>query len=139
MTALTTRQRAPLAPHQLGILIVDDDPVQLMDMAGALTDAGLIVFEAYNSEQAVDLLSTRTDVRVLISDVDMPGSELNGYQLAKLVAARWPEIRLLVLSGRNNPKGTDLPDGARFVSKPCALHALTGNIFDLLSEQGGGI
>jgi CheY-like chemotaxis protein len=139
MTALTRSQRAPLAPHQLGILIVDDDPVQLMDMAEALTDAGLVVFEACNSEQAVDLLSARTDVRILISDVDMPDSELNGYQLTKLVAARWPEIRLLVLSGGNNPKGTDLPDGARFISKPCALNALTGTIFDLLSEQGGGI
>ncbi|MCJ2051016.1 response regulator [Methylobacterium sp. J-070] len=136
-TALS--QRVPSASHRLGVLIVDDDAVQLMDMAQTLADAGMAVFEASSAGEALGVLKVRTDVRVMISDVDMRRGDLNGYELAKAVSVRWPEIGLLIVSGQSRPKALDLPEGARFMNKPCAPSALIGNVFAFASQQNGGI
>lgn len=132
-------QRATLASHQLGVLIVDDDAVQLMDMAQTLVDAGMAVFEACSVGEALGVLGARTDVRVMITDVDMCRGDLNGYQLAKVVSARWPEISLLIVSGQSQPKAGDLPEGARFMAKPYAPSMLTANVFAFVSQQSGSI
>lgn len=138
-TASAANIRPALAEHQLGVLLVEDDAVQLMDMAQSLVDAGMTVFEASNADEALGVLGTRTDVRVMIADVDMYRGNLNGYQLAKAVSARWPEVGLLIVSGQSRPNVADLPEGARFVAKPCAPGTLTGNIFGFVSQQSGGI
>lgn len=139
IAALAPDQRASLAAHELGVLIVDDDPILLMDMAQSLADAGIIVFEARNANEALQVLSTRTDVRMTITDVDMGDGGLNGFQLAKVVATRWPAMSLLIVSGQSRPKATDLPEGARFLAKPCAPSSLIGNVFALVAQQSGSI
>jgi DNA-binding NtrC family response regulator len=139
MAPAALNQRAKLASHQLGVLIVDDDAVQLMDMAQMLVDSGMVVFEARSAGEALGVLGTRTHVRVMITDVDMCRGDLNGYQLAKVVSARWPEISLLIVSGQSYPKAADLPEGARFMAKPYAPSMLTANVFDFVSQQSGGI
>lgn len=138
MTAVATlNQRATLASHQLGVLIVDDNVVQLMDMAQSLADAGMAVFEACSAGEALGVLGTRTDVRVMITDVDMCRGDLNGYQLAKVVSARWPEIGLLIVSGQSWPIAGDLPEGARFMAKPYTPSMLTADVFDFVAQQSG--
>lgn len=139
IAALAPDQRSSLAAHELGVLIVDDDPLLLMDMAQSLADAGFVVFEARNAEEALQVLSTRTDVRMTITDVDMGGGGLNGFQLAKVVATRWPEIGLLIVSGQSRPKATDLPENARFLAKPCAPSSVIGNVFAFVTQQSGSI
>ncbi len=47
----------------------------------------------------------------------MPGS-MNGYALARLVAARWPATRIVICSGHLKPETGDMPDGAVFIDKP---------------------
>jgi DNA-binding NtrC family response regulator len=137
--ALAPGQQASRAAHELGVLIVDDDPIILMDMAQSLADAGIVVFEARNADEALQVLSTRTDVRMTITDVDMGGEGLDGFQLAKMIATRWPEVGLLIVSGQSRPKATDLPEGARFLAKPCASSSLIGNLFAFVGQQNGSI
>ena len=90
-----------------------------MDMAQSLTTAGMNVFEACNASESLEVLATQPSVRMTITDVDMRDGGLNGFQLAQTIAARWPDVGLLINSGQSRPKASDLPEGARFLAKPC--------------------
>lgn len=59
-----------------------------------------------------------------MTDVDMPQGSMDGFALARLVSRRWPGIPVLVVSGMGFPGPNDLPDGARFISKPYQPSAL---------------
>lgn len=101
----------------LVVLLVEDEPLVRMLGVDVLEDAGFTVVEAANAAEALKALESRTDVRVLFTDVNMPG-ELDGLELARLVHERWPEIRLLIASGQVFPAPEELPDNGQFVPKP---------------------
>jgi CheY-like chemotaxis protein len=109
------------------VLVVEDEPFVRMMGADALEDAGFGVIEACNADEALSVLALRPDVRVVFTDVDMPGS-LDGLALARRVHDRWPKIGVVVTSGRYLV-GEDLaPHCDRFVSKPYAVKALVRRI-----------
>jgi CheY-like chemotaxis protein len=60
-------------------------------------------------------LEANADIRLLFTDVSMPGS-MSGADLARDVAKRWPEIGIIVTSGR--PRPGELPLSTRFHDKP---------------------
>jgi two-component system, response regulator PdtaR len=64
-----------------------------------LEENGFSVLEAPNADAALTVLESRPDVKLLFTDVQMPGS-LNGMELARKVHARWPHILLVITSGR---------------------------------------
>ena len=109
------------------VLLVEDEPLVRMLGVDVLEDAGFTVVEASNATEALRALETRTDVRVLFTDVNMPG-ELDGLELARLVHQRWPEIRLLIASGQVFPKPDELPDSGQFVPKPWEPSAVVRRI-----------
>ena len=90
-----------------------------------LEDAGFPVVEAATADEAWTILTSRSDIGVLFTDIEMPGS-MNGFALAGRVAERWPHIRLVITSGRCRPKPHDVPDHGMFVPKPyLAEHVLS--------------
>ena len=99
------------------VLLVEDDGLLLMEASDTLADAGFTVLEAPHADKALNLLE-HNDVGVLMTDVDMPQGSMDGFALARLVARRWPDIPVLVVSGMGTPGPNDMPDGARFISKP---------------------
>jgi len=100
------------------VLLVEDDGLLLMEAADTLADAGFTVLEAPHADKALTALENRDDVGVLMTDVDMPRGSMDGFALARLVAHRWPDIPVLVVSGMGTPGPNDMPDGARFIPKP---------------------
>ncbi|MGU3540388.1 response regulator [Methylobacterium sp. A54F] len=129
----------PLAADRIGILLVEDEPMLLLSTALAFEEAGITVFEASNSDEAVKVLSQRDDIRVLITDVAMPRGAMNGYQLARLVASRWPHMGVLILSGVDRPAEGDMPPGVRFMPKPYRTRDLIGQVFAFVSRQSGSV
>jgi two-component system, response regulator PdtaR len=97
------------------VIIVDDDVFERMGASYTFSDAGYRVLEAENADEALQLLETNADVRVLFTDVTMPGS-MNGSDLAHRVAQWWPEVGVIITSGRPRPKA--LPSGTKFHAKP---------------------
>jgi FixJ family two-component response regulator len=69
--------------------------------------------------------------------VDMPGS-MDGIRLAHYVRRRWPPIQLLVISGKVGVKPSELPDGARFMSKPYQEPQLIHTIETLAGPGSAG-
>jgi len=100
------------------VLLVEDDGLLLMEASDTLSEAGFTVLEAPHADRALNLLEGRGDVEILMTDVDMPQGSMDGFALARLVAHRWPDIPVLVVSGMGTPGPNDMPEGARFIPKP---------------------
>ena len=97
------------------VMIVDDDVFERMGASYMFLDAGYRVLEAENAVEALQLLEINADVRLLFTDVTMPGS-MSGSDLAHQVAQRWPEVGVIMTSGRPRPDA--LPSGTKFHAKP---------------------
>jgi CheY-like chemotaxis protein len=103
-----------IPPNAL-IVVVDDDVFERMGASGMFLDAGYRVLEAGNADEAMQFFETNADIRVLFTDVSMPGS-MSGSDLAHRVAERWPDVGIIVASGR--PRPDKLPLSMPFHDKP---------------------
>jgi CheY-like chemotaxis protein len=112
-------------------MVVEDETLIRMNGVDMLEDAGFTVVEAASADEAIAMLEDAADVRLLFSDVDMPGS-MDGVALAELVHKRWPKIRLLLTSGHHRIADEDLPDHGRFVPKPYSNETVVDQVDALL-------
>jgi CheY-like chemotaxis protein len=99
------------------VLVVEDEPLILMDAMQSLEDAGFEVIDAYDGEHALVRLDERPDIGAVFTDVNMPG-RFNGVQLARMVNERRPDVVILVTSGAVKVQRADLPEGGQFIPKP---------------------
>lgn len=114
------------------ILIVEDEFLLRLDSAETIGNAGFEVVLAANADEAIAILKSRPDIRVVFTDIQMPGS-MDGLKLARFVRDRWPPIKIIATSGRVVAGDDDLPAGSLFLPKPyrgaelvAALRGLTG-------------
>ena len=103
--------------EQTVILVVEDEPLLRMAAADMVENAGFIPVEAANATEAVRILESRLDVRIVFSDIDMPLG-IDGMKLAALIRDRWPPIEIILVSGHVDPPRVDLPARTLFFSKP---------------------
>ncbi|POR45647.1 response regulator [Bosea psychrotolerans] len=99
------------------VLVVEDDTLIRMDAVAMIEDGGYEVIEAIGADEAVILLETRSDIRVVFTDIEMPGS-MDGLKLIHAIRQRWPPIVLIVASGRPQPAPADMPQDTVFLQKP---------------------
>jgi CheY-like chemotaxis protein len=66
-----------------------------MAQTNSLTAAGFSVIEAWSTDDVLSYLESRSDIRLVISDADMPGS-LSGVDLALFITKRWPNIEIII-------------------------------------------
>ena len=99
------------------VLVVEDEPIVLMDAMQSLEDAGFDVVDAYDAEHALLVLETRPEIRAIFTDVNMPG-KVDGVALARMVHERRPDMLILVTSGVMKVQREDIPEGGRFIAKP---------------------
>ena len=99
------------------VIVVDDEPILRFMFSEILEDAGYTVSEAPTADEALAMLEDGWEPRVVVTDVHMPG-ELDGFELASVIADRWPHIGVVIVSGRLRPSKADLPDELRFLPKP---------------------
>jgi CheY-like chemotaxis protein len=118
------------------ILIVDDEPLIRLGLLSLAADWGYEALEAGNADEAIAAIERNPEVRLVMTDVDMPGS-MDGIRLAHFVRHRWPPIKLVVISGKLAVNASELPEGARFFGKPYQEHKVREAIAELLLEGGG--
>jgi len=129
----TMSQTFPKAPAV--VLIVEDDPLQRMLAVKLVEDTGFVALEASDADEAVALLESRTDIALLLTGINMPGS-MDGLTLAHAVRDRWPRIRILVVSGQVWRQQPDLPPNSRFLPKPYGIEAMVADLHSLVGSPG---
>ncbi len=99
------------------VLVVEDEFLSRLHAVNLVEDAGHKAVEASNAEEAIAILEARKDIRIMFTDVDMPGT-MDGFKLAHAIRTRWPPIELIVTSGHFHLRDADMPQRGRFFPKP---------------------
>ena len=106
------------------ILVVEDETLVRMSAVSVAEDSGFEALSAASADEAIGILESRSDVLLVFTDVNMPGS-MNGLRLANAVRGRWPPVELLVTSALGNITARDLPERGRFLPKPYDVATLS--------------
>jgi two-component system, response regulator PdtaR len=99
------------------VLIVEDENLVRFGAVAMVEEAGYEAISASDADEAIHILESRSDIRTVFTDIQMPGS-MDGLRLAWVVRERWPPVALIVTSGKSDVLDTDLPAGGRFIRKP---------------------
>src|SRR6266480_1554165 len=116
------------------VLVVEDEMVLRMRAADIVEDAGFSPIEAVNADEAIAILESRSDIAVLFTDIQMPGS-MDGLKLAHAVHTRWPDIKIVLVSGQVKPSDSERPAHSRFFGKPLVVEQM---IVELQAMVGAG-
>jgi FixJ family two-component response regulator len=60
---------------------------------------------------------------------------MDGLELARSVKASWPEIAVVVMSGRRLPRPSELPENTHFLSKPFSEQRLVDVLADAVEPS----
>jgi len=94
---------------------VEDDPLQRAFLADLLKEQGLEVVECASAEAAeLVLVSTGTELRALVTDVNLAG-DMSGVELAQYAKRKFPRLNVVMVSGKGPPF---IPQDTRFLMKP---------------------
>jgi DNA-binding NtrC family response regulator len=121
------------APAGPAVLIVEDEELIRLNSCERLEQAGLSVLEAADAEQALALLEAHPEIRVLVTDVRMPGW-MSGIDLARQVEKRWPEISIVVTSAYYTADAAELPENMTLFPKPFVPDQLLNQVRLLLKR-----
>jgi CheY-like chemotaxis protein len=101
-----------------------------MDTAEMIGGAGFEVIQAANADEAIAILTARSDIHVVFTDIQMPGT-MDGLKLARFVRDRWPPIKIVATSGLVRVSEDDLPEGSVFLPKPYRGDQIIGALREL--------
>ncbi len=104
-------------PGKAAILIVDDEPLLRMAAFDMVEDAGFEAIEAADATEAIAILESRSDIRLVFTDIEMPRG-IDGLKLAALIRHRWPSIVVVVTSGRYLAREMPASGFDLFLAKP---------------------
>ncbi|ESQ92818.1 response regulator [Asticcacaulis benevestitus] len=110
------------------VLVVDDETALRFPISELLRDAGVIVVEAGNADEALAYLWADRTIGVVFSDVRMPGS-MDGIGLAEVIETNFTDVRVILTSG-NVPSQID--PFRQIIAKPYDLDEVLAQILDTL-------
>ncbi len=119
------------------ILVVEDN-VQVRQLTdNILKRQGYKPLLAGSGSEALTILASHNrPVDLLLTDVVMP--DINGKELFLQVAEKYPDIRVLYMSGYTNDviahRGI-LDEGVRFIQKPFTIQGLSAKIREVLAQN----
>ena len=124
----------PTPSNDSTVLVVEDDMLLRLCAAGMLEKSGFHVLEAGDASEALWLLENHPEIRVLFTDVQMPG-KYDGLALAQLVHEQWPRVLLLVTSARPDLSDKDIADHGKFLAKPYTSDQVVEGIEGLMNPK----
>ena len=109
------------------VLVVEDEMVLRMRAVDIVEDTGFRPIEAVNAEQALAILESRSDISLLFTDIQMPGT-MDGLKLAHAVHDRWPAIKIILVSGQLKPADSEKPIDSQFFGKPLEVREMIAEL-----------
>lgn len=117
------------------VLVVEDDPIILMEVEDTLNDAGFEVVTAHHVPSAIKALQARlTDIRAVVTDIRL-GAGADGWDLGRKVREASPAMPVIYMSGDSAPQWTarGVPNSL-MLSKPFAPAQLVTGLATLLNQ-----
>jgi len=131
-----SRSAVPESGHETLLLVEDDQQVRELTHS-VLVDCGYNVLVAENGAAAVRVCEEHgSQVSLLLTDVVMPG--ISGREVASQVSARWPNIKVLFMSGYTENSIVHhgvLDDGTFFLAKPFTPSTLSKKVREVLDSD----
>lgn len=90
------------------VLVVEDEVLIRMGIVESLQEEGFEALEASNADDAITVLASHSDICLMFTDINMPGS-MDGLKLATAVRVRWPPVKIIVTSGHLQMREDALP------------------------------
>ncbi len=124
--------------NSLSILVVDDEEFVLETLGEMLTVLSHRVTRVNSGSNALEVLGTQ-HFDLVFTDLSMP--EMDGWELAREIRRRWPEILIVLVTGYG--KGTEPPSGEKnlidgIIGKPFDFDQVTETITQVTQKQGVG-
>ncbi len=116
------------------VLIVEDEPLIMMNATDMVEDAGFEAITAVNADEAICALQSRDDIRVVFTDIDMPGS-MDGLKLMRAVRRRWPPVQFIAASGHMKVNQSEVPAGGFFFIKPYRASQIVGALGEIFARD----
>ena len=118
------------------VLLAEDDSAVREVVAGVLGQKGYRVLRAMDGQTAIEIArAQRGDLRLLITDMVMPG--VTGRELAEVVTAEVPAVRVLFMSGYTDDavvRHGVLDQGTPYLQKPFTPLALARKVREVLDR-----
>ena len=115
------------------VLVVEDEMLLRMRAVDMVEDAGYTSVEAVDADEAVAILESRSDIALVMTDIQMPGS-MDGLKLAHTVHERWPPIRIILVSGQLKLSTAEIPADSRFFGKPLEAAEMIAQIQNMIGR-----
>ena len=112
------------------VLVVEDESLLRWHAVDVVEGAGFVALEAADADEALRILAEHPDIKILFTDINMPGS-LDGLKLAQVVHVRYPQIKLIVTSGKIAPSSEELPEDGVFIAKPYSADSVARHLVSL--------
>lgn len=114
------------------VLVVEDELFIRLLTVEMLEAAGFAPVEARNADEAIAILESRNDIRLVLTDIEMPGT-MDGLKLAHAVRNKWPPVKLILVSGKVNIAVEELPADALFYPKPYSFDVVAAAIVKMIA------
>ena len=118
------------AERRQHILVVEDELPIRMCISEAFRDEGYTVIEAFNGDEAADILKAGKPVDLVFSDVRMPGS-LDGIGLLRFIKERFATLPVILASGHLDPAEAKAHGAKHLLTKPYRLDS----VLDLVAAE----
>ncbi len=124
---------SPIQSPAATVLVTEDEPLVRMIAVETLREAGYEVREAGDGVAALEILE-RGGIDLLITDIQMP--RMNGYQLADAAMTRWPNLKILLITGyaREGVPASIASARLRTLQKPFDIDRLPRLVAELLAR-----
>jgi two-component sensor histidine kinase len=128
--AIMVFHQTPVPPK---VLVAEDEMMLRMRAVDIVEDAGFTAIEAVNADEALAILESRSDIELLFTDIQMPGS-MDGLKLAHAVHKRWPSIKIILVSGKLTPTEVEKPAHSRFFEKPLEVRQMIAEMQEMIGQ-----
>ena len=113
------------------VLVVEDEMLLRIRAVEMVEDAGFTSVEAVDADEAVAILESRSDIALMFTDIQMPGT-MDGLKLAHIVHKRWPPIRIILVSGQLKLETIDMPPDSCFFEKPLEADVMMAQMRNMI-------
>lgn len=118
------------------VLLVEDEPHILSLLSDYLASEGYQVLEADSAPKAFEILATKPQLDLLVTDFRLPGN-VSGVMIAEPALKLRPDLKVIFISGypiEIYESGSPIARSAPVLAKPFALDTLHSQIQDLLAS-----